>query len=179
MNFWQTEKIKLRGIEPEDAATFHSWNQNSEMARHLDWVWPPVALAQVKDWTQKQALKSLDNGCFHWVIENSQGVPVGAISTHRCDARAGTFSYGLSIAPQYQRQGYAQAAIELVLRYYFEELRYQKVTVSVHSDNAASLSLHRKLGFQLEGVLRRTVFTHGAFFDEHWFGLTVEEWQKG
>jgi len=36
----------------------------------------------------------------------------------------------------------------LILKYYFEELRYQKVTVPVHANNPASIRLHEKLGFK-------------------------------
>jgi len=112
------------------------------------------------------------------VIENTQGVLVGSISTHDCNARAGTFSYGINIVAEHQKQGYAHAAIKLVLRYYFDELRYQKATVSVHSYNLASIALHEKLGFQREGTLRRMVFNRGKHFDVHWFGVTLEEWQR-
>ena len=63
----------------------------------------------------------------------------------------------------------------MVLRYYFRELRYQKATVNVFSFNEASARLHESLGFQLEGRLRRTVFTDGELFDELIYGITVEE----
>ncbi len=72
---------------------------------------------------------------------------------------------------------YASEAIVLVLRYFFEELRYQKVTVTVYSFNAPSIRLHESLGFQREGCLRRTVFTQGQHFDEIFFGMTVEEFR--
>lgn len=48
------------------------------------------------------------------------------------------------------RRGYASDAICIVLRYYFEELRYQKCTVSVYDFNESSLRLHEWLGFQVE-----------------------------
>ena len=38
-----------------------------------------------------------------------------------------------------------------------------------------SIRLHEKLGFQLEGRLRRMIYTNGQFFDELLFGLTAEE----
>jgi RimJ/RimL family protein N-acetyltransferase len=66
----------------------------------------------------------------------------------------------------------------MVLRYFFEELRYQKVTIHVHSDNTPSARLHERLGFQLEGRLRRTVYTRGQHLDELVFGMTVEEFQS-
>ena len=91
MNFWQTDAIRLRGIEPSDAALFFKWNQDSERARHLDFTWPPLSLAAVAEWAEQQSKKHLEGGAsleaaaFHWVIENSAGQPVGSISTHACN----------------------------------------------------------------------------------------------
>jgi len=62
-----------------------------------------------------------------------------------------------------------------VLRYYFEELRYQKVTVSVYSFNEESIALHKRLGFKQEGCLRRMIYTRGQYFDRLLFGLTADE----
>ncbi len=175
MNFWQGEKIRLRGIEPSDAEHFIRWNLDSERARNLDFVWPPQSTAAIQAWTEEQSRRKLENDSFHWVIENNTDVPVGSISTHDCDPRSGTFSYGIDIASEHQRKGYAREAIHLVLRYYFEELRYQKVTVPVHSDNEASIRLHEAMGFQCEGTQRRMLYTQGRFVDVLWFGLTIEE----
>ena len=175
MNYWQGKRVRLRGIEPSDAEHFIRWNLDSERARHLDFVWPPTSNASVQAWVEAQSRQKLEHDSFHWVIENHDGDPVGSISTHNCTPRYGTFSYGIDVAPEHQRQGYAREAIRLVLRYYFEELRYQKVTVPVHSDNEASIRLHEGLGFQREGTHRRMFYTQGHFVDVIWFGMTIEE----
>lgn len=175
MNFWQGEKIRLRAIEPSDVEHFTRWNLDSERARHLDFVWPPQSNTSLQAWAEEQSRRKMENDRFHWIIENTDSVPVGSISTHNCNPRDGTFSYGIDIASEHQRKGYAAEAIRLVLKYYFEELRYQKVTVPVHSDNEPSIQLHQTLGFQHEGTQRRMMYTQGRFVDVHWFGLTVEE----
>jgi ribosomal-protein-alanine N-acetyltransferase len=36
----------------------------------------------------------------------------------------------------------------------------------------------RKLGFTYEGTLRPRFFFRGRFWDEHYFGLLSEEWQR-
>ena len=178
MNFWQSKTIRLRAIEPGDAETFYRWNLDSERAAYLDFVWPPSSLSSVQAWTEEQSKKKLEGDGFHWLIENPQGEPVGAISTHDCQPRSGTFSYGVDIAEDFRGRGYAGEAILLVLKYYFEELRYQKVTVAVHANNPASTRLHEKLGFQHEGTLRRLVYTQGQYFDQLYYGMTAEEfWQ--
>jgi RimJ/RimL family protein N-acetyltransferase len=178
MNFWQGDKIRIRGIEPSDVESFIRWNLNSERARHLDFVWPPTSNASVQAWVEDWSKRKLENDAFHWVIENHDGEAAGSISAHNCNPRCGTFSYGIDIAPEHQRKGYASEAIQLVLRYYFEELRYQKVTVPVHNDNESSIKLHEKLRFQREGTHRRMFYTQGRFVDVLWFGLTAEEFHE-
>lgn len=177
MNQWRGKLIILRCVESSDAETFFRWNQDGERARLLDFFWPPSSHAQVEAWAQQQSLRKLADDRFHWVIEDQAGVPVGTISTHDCNPRNGTFSYGVDIETQHRRQGYASEAIRMVCRYYFEELRYQKVTVSVHADNPGSIALHEALGFQREGVHRRMIFTQGGYVDELWYGLTREEFE--
>ncbi len=177
MNIWQTERIRLRALEPSDAVTFYEWNQDSDRARCLDFAWPPQSLASVEAWVSEQSLKGLESDRYFWVIETLDGTAIGSIDTHDCDPRSGTFGYGIAIDPQQRRQGYAREAIKLVLRYYFEELRYQKCTVSVHSFNPASARLHERLGFTLEGTHRRMGYSEGRYFDVHWYGITVEEFR--
>ena len=177
MNFWQSTHVKLRAVEPADAEFFFEWNQDSDMTSHIDWLWPPSSLESVRRWAEEEARRRPTDDVLFLVIENRAGERVGSISTHQCDRRVGTFRYGVAIRREHQRRGYASAAILLLLRYFFEELRYQKVTVNVYANNPASLRLHERLGFQLEGRLRRMVFSGGRHEDELHLGMTVEEFQ--
>mgnify|MGYP001579874367 CR=1 FL=1 len=104
-----------------------------------------------------------------------QGEVVGTLNTHDCDPRYGTFSYGLAIYRDQQHKGYASESIRLVLRYFFQELRYQKATVNIYTFNEASIKLHERLGFQHEGCLRRMHYTGGKYHDMRILGLTAEE----
>ena len=177
-NFWRGRLVRLRGVEPSDAETFARWNLDSEAARELEFTWPPVSLARVAKETEELALKKFEAGDFVFVVEDGAGVAVGNIATHHCDQRAGTFMYGLYVAREHRRRGYATEAVGLVLKYYFEELRYQKCLVGVHSNNPASVALHEKLGFVREGTLRRMVYTGGQFHDLHRYGMLKEEWEQ-
>jgi RimJ/RimL family protein N-acetyltransferase len=176
MNFWQGTHVRLRAVEPSDAEAFFTWNQDSEMGRNLDQVWVPTSRESVNRWVEEEAIrKKGEDDAFRWVIENGAGEFVGSIDTHHCDRRTGTFQYGVAVRREHQRKGYATETILMVLRYFFEELRYQKVMVHVHSDNVPSARLHEQLGFQLEGRLRRTVYTGGQYWDDLVFGMTIEE----
>jgi len=174
-NIWQGTRVRLRGIEPGDAATFFAWNQDTEMARRLYFIPFPTSEERQRRWAEKMATAEPAGDAFHFVIETLGGEMVGSISTHSCEPRHGTFGYGVAVRGEKQRQGYASEAIVLLLRYYFRELRYQKVTAHVYSFNEPSIRLHERLGFQQEGRLRRMIHTDGQYFDELIFGLTAEE----
>lgn len=177
-NFWQGAKVRLRAIKPEDAPIFHAWNLDSEMARLVDFIHFPVSARFVRQWAEGEAAKSGDGDQFTFAIEDLDGNLAGIINTHGVDRRVGTFKYGLAIRDEFRRLGYASEAILILLRYYFEELRYQKVTVHVYAINEPSIHLHERLGFGQEGRLRRMIYTAGAFHDELIYGMTAEEFQS-
>lgn len=178
MNYWQGERVRLRGIEPTDAETFSRWHLDSDMGRNLDFVWPPISQALIKKQIEEGSLKTLEKDAFTWVIEDGSGQAVGSITTHHCDRRNGTFGYGINIAAERQKQGYATEAVRLVIKYYFDELRYNKAAVHVFSHNRASIALHEKLGFVKEGVLRQMVYTGGEYFDILCYGMTKSDFRN-
>ena len=174
MNFWQGERVRLRAVEPEDATFFFGLQQDTERSRLLDFLPPPSSKAALESWAREQSQKEFDGDAFQWMIE-AAGEPVGSIVTHTVSPRNGTFSYALEVARNHQRKGYAKEAVMLVLRYYFGELRYQKVHTGAQENNAGSIALHRGLGFRHEGTQRRMVFQEGRYLDLLLFGLTADE----
>jgi RimJ/RimL family protein N-acetyltransferase len=178
-SIWQGERVRLRAIEPSDWEAYFAWNQDDEQARGVSNIPFPQSAEAVRLWAQQEATRKPEGDAFRFVIENETGEVVGDLTTHNCDARVGSFSYGITIRREHRRNGYAAEAITLVLRYYFRELRYQKATVTIYSFNEASARLHESLGFQLEGRIRRTQFTDGALHDELIYGITTEEFVAG
>ncbi len=177
INFWQSERIRLRAYEPGDAEILWQWNQDSERNRTLDFLWPPQSKAAVQKQVEGSAFSHLENDSYQWIIETLDGVPLGTIGTHHCDLRNGTFFYAVDIAEEHRGKGYAAEALKLVLRYYFQELRYQKATAEIHSDNAACIRLHEKFGSQCEGLLRCMFYSQGSYLDVLYYGMTAEEFK--
>jgi len=176
-NYWQGEKVNLRALELSDVDFFYKLNQDFERSQLIDWLKPPTSKVAIASWLQEKTKQTFQDFNYQWMIDDLDGQTVGSIVTTNCDSRTGTFSYALDIAHEFQRQGFASDAIKIILNYYFQELRFQKVTIAVHSNNTASLELHKHLGFQHEGTHRRMVYNDGKFHDLEWFGLTVEEYQ--
>jgi RimJ/RimL family protein N-acetyltransferase len=176
---WVGKLIRLAGIEPDMWREHIDDEFDAEGARLSYFV--PFPSSRFSDYqgVQKESLKEPEGHNYRFQIEtNDTREVVGSMVSRNGDVRAGTFTYGLHLFPDHRRKGYASEAIILLCRYFFMELRYQKVTVSVYSFNGPSIKLHEKLGFMQEGRLRRMVFTHGQFFDELKFGMLREEFEE-
>lgn len=177
-HYWQGCKVRLRGVEPADWEGFHRNDHDSEAQRLTDVIHFPRSDEAARKWAEEMAHRRPDDDSVFLAIENREGELVGGMSTSDCDRRHGTFKYGLGIFRGHRRKGYATDAITVLLGYYFRELRFQKVTTGVYSFNEASLALHKKLGFTVEGRLRRMIFTGGRFHDLVMVGMTCEEFEE-
>ncbi|MGI8588746.1 MAG: GNAT family N-acetyltransferase [Chloroflexia bacterium] len=174
-DFWRGERVRLRAVEPGDWEKFFEGSFDSESLRASHELPFPRSQERYKRWTEKLSSQDAEDDAFRWIIDDLEGEMVGTINTFSCDRRHGTFSYGLGVDEGQRRAGYASDAIRLVLRFFFEELRYQKATVHVYSFNEPSIRLHERLGFQPEGRLRSMIYTNGGFHDDLIFGMTAEE----
>jgi RimJ/RimL family protein N-acetyltransferase len=177
-SIWCGRLVRLRAFEADDWEDYYAWNSDDEQARNLQHIPFPQTPDAVRHWAEREAARTPEGDNFRFVIEDAAGQVAGDLTVHDCDRRVGTFSYGISIRRGLRQRGYAADAIGVVLRYYFEELRYQKVTVMVLDINPASVRLHEALGFQQEGRLRRVAFTGGDYHDMLVYGLTVDEWRE-
>jgi RimJ/RimL family protein N-acetyltransferase len=176
-SYWEGKHVRLRPVEAGDALAHHEFN-NSMDYDLLDQRYPPGSLGRVEEWAQRRGERGFEDQTFQFqVVDSTSGELVGGIGTHACDQRTGVLSYGLHVLPGHRGKGYAREAICLVLRFYFQELRYQKANIAVYDLNESSKALHLRLGFTEEGRQRRTAYTRGEWWDLVWFGMTVEEFR--
>ncbi|MFG2334243.1 GNAT family N-acetyltransferase [Streptomyces sp. NPDC048604] len=175
-DMWTGERIRLRGVEPEDWEGFRDLARNTVDVRNADLVEPPRSDASFRAWTAERAGRTPDSTSYRLVIEVlADGSFAGSVTVGEADRRAGRFKTGIEISRDHRRKGYAAEASELVLTYMFAEQRYNKCEVEIYAFNEPSLALYRKLGFTQEGVLRQHEFFAGAHQDLVLLGLTAAE----
>lgn len=173
---WQGKKVRLRAPRLEDVEWFLRQDEDSHNQRANDRLYLPPSPLRSEAWLEKLIVDYRpDSHDVRLMIETLDGELVGTINPHDCDPQRGTWEYGIVIDAAHRRKGYATEAIILVGRYYFEELRYQKLNIHVYGFNASSIQLHERLGFTLEGRIRRMIYTNGQFWDELVYGMTAEE----
>ena len=104
---------------------------------------PREILAMIQNWAAKQ----YQGRYFEMFAVTDDGKVVGSVSLWEQSADA--VSCGVEIFEPFRRRGYAYRGLSLVLEY-AKEKGYELATSQVRKDNAASVALHRKLGFCLK-----------------------------
>jgi RimJ/RimL family protein N-acetyltransferase len=178
--YWQTDRIRLRGLRPEDAEKkCREWT-DTEARRLLEGQLdlPPVSIETFRTSLLNSCDFKGDSDCKNFAIETLDGEFAGWINLFLGDPRHGRFSFSVSIFREYQRQGYAAEATQLILHYGFNELRCHKCNSACLDINTGSIALHKKLGFSEEGRRREVIFMDGRYHDEILFGMTNEEYNR-
>ena len=86
---------------------------------------------------------------------------------------------GYYLGAAFVGQGYMSEALALMLREAFGELRLHRVEANIQPDNAASIALVRRAGFQQEGYSPRYLKLGGRWRDHERWAILKEDWTPG
>jgi len=164
---FQTEQIKLRPFEPDDAPILRAYLNHPKLSgrRYLPHGFPeqvPLSLQQVSAIIKKWGGKERE---AHLAVELSDRSELVGHAEFEWgwDPQAPWIS--LVIARQYQRQGYGAQVANLILEYLFEYTPAHNVSSWMADWNRAGRSFAEKLAFKEGGRSRREGYRNGAYFD--------------
>ena len=76
--------------------------------------------------------------------------------------------YGIMIGDRREwGKGYANEASKAVIKFCFDSLKLNKINLGVLINNKAALRLYQKLGFRIEGHLKKHEIHNGTFVDTY------------
>jgi RimJ/RimL family protein N-acetyltransferase len=86
-----------------------------------------------------------------------------------------TAEIGILIGEEQDRgRGAGEAALRIALEYGWRDLNLQRVTLYIFGANPRAVRAYEKVGFEVEGVLRRGAFVGGAYVDVTVMGVLAE-----
>lgn len=113
----------------------------------------------------------------YWIVE-VHGRPVGVANLSGIDERQSRSEWAFYIGEPDARGMLTPGAVEYgVLSYAFDRLGLRKVSCEVLATNARVAHLHRRFGFQDEGLLRQHVLKHGEPVDVCVLAMLRDEWK--
>ncbi len=167
--------VWLRPVEPADIELVHSWYVDADTAR-LAGERPKSLAARQRRFESDPAGQTTDHYAF-MIVRLADGRPVGRIDLFEIDNVNGSASFGITVATQERGKGHGRDAIEILLRFGFEELRLERIWLDTDSENTVAQGLYASVGFVHEVRRRRHYFQEGRFIDAIGMAMLRAEWQ--
>jgi RimJ/RimL family protein N-acetyltransferase len=186
---FESALLRLTPIDPEkDAQVTASWTYELENAARLREDQParPLAVMEVKKIYERwQKDGEETNRQFLFAIrrrdlaaENGGGeAMIGVLRIKHIEWVHGAAYLDLIIGDPADWQRYAREALDLALRYAFDELSLFRVTAVIASHNQAANELFAQANFTLEVRQREAVYWNMRAWDKLYFGLLRPEWK--
>jgi RimJ/RimL family protein N-acetyltransferase len=112
------------------------------------------------------------------IVEKSSGRVVGGSGFHRTDWNFRLFEIGYWVRQDREGRGYVTETVQLLTRLAFDELDANRVELRIDARNVRSLRVAERLGYVLEGTLRRKLPSpDGTPADMHVLALLPEEYR--
>lgn len=160
----KSERIYLRPLEESDAKLFLT-TVNDEEIRYMTGTKGSFTLEQIQ---QHIRISNEDSTRYDFAIcLNENGQMIGELSISDIDENNSKAGFRISMNTiELTGKGFGTEAIQLVLKFVFEELKLNRLQLEVFSHNKRGIRAYEKLGFKQEGILRDSLYYNGEFSDE-------------
>ncbi len=181
IQLFEGERVRLTPFDPDKDAEIESrWTHDPEYLRLLS-ADParPLAPGQIKK-KREEAAKEKSHNRFEFAIRaRADDRLIGFVRLHRIEWNNGNGWLVLGIgAAEDRRKGYGTEALQLILRYAFDELNLHRLSAATFEYNAGALRLLEKAGFAVEVRRRQAIHREGRRWDEIHLGLLREGWRQ-
>jgi len=165
--------VTLRPLTLADIAIMLQWSEDEEFCLANDWP-----LNQPPERWEETFLRMVNNPPVNLIRLGIQAhnLLIGYVDLGQMNPLEARAAFGIAIGNRaYWGQGYGYTAGHQMLRYGFQDRGLERVTAEAHASNTRPIALLVRLGFTLEGVLRRHETYRGEKQDVYLYGMLKEE----
>lgn len=171
------EDVELRRHKRRNYPLYARWYADEEVWRLTSWTSAPMKRSAVERLFESREGSGMnDSFAIHRTGEEK---PLGVVSLMNISEAHLSAELSVIVGDEGDRErGLGTEAIEVLLRYAFEELGLHRVGLSVFEFNATAISAYEKLGFREEGRLRQALRRDETFYDAILMSLLAPEWRE-
>jgi RimJ/RimL family protein N-acetyltransferase len=171
------ERVELRRHARANYRLYGEWYGDPEIWRLTSWAASPLSPSAVERLFEDRELSTTDDSFAIHLKDEER--PIGVVSLMNISEANDSAELSVIVGhPEDRHHGYGAEAIDTILRYGFEELRLNRVGLSVFEFNEDAISTYEKLGFREEGRLRQALKRDGAFHDAILMSVLGSEWRQ-
>lgn len=175
----ETERLILRRFDISDAeAMFRNWANDPLVTKYL--MWPPhkdvsVSREVLEDWTSRYD----DDSFYQWaiVLKSNGPEPIGSISIVRQDEHIGMVHVGYCIGKDWWHQGITTEALAELIRFFFEEVKANRIESRHDPRNENSGKVMEKCGLVYEGTVKQGDSNNQGICDYSMYGLVAKDYR--
>ena len=160
------ELIYLRALEPDDLQFLYGL-ENDSSVWEISGTTTPYSKHVLRLYLDNAHRDIYDVKQLRLCICNLQDEVVGLIDLFDFDPKNSRAGLGIVIKESSKRnQGYGSESVRILMNYVFSSLNLHQIFANVAEDNAASIHLFEKLGFEKVGVKRDWILVEGCYKNE-------------
>ena len=175
----ETERLILRKLRPEDSDALYAIFSDKQTLEY--WGHAPYTQKQQAVTSIQEHLAFWDAGkslCMAIEHKASAGL-IGTISLFNFYEDSRRAEVGYILSRPHWGSGIMSEALVAILGYAFIDLNLNRLEADIDPGNAASARLLKKMGFQLEGLLRERWIVGDLVTDTELYGLLHSDYLGG
>lgn len=173
--FIKSERITLRPSTFEDCRLFGLW----EAQPYIRKFFTMDDSRDYKEIVTEFVIRQQDDTKMQYtIVINDADEPIGRVYLSRYDK----LSDSIDITRIYigredcMRKGYAYESLKALLKFLFEDLKLERVTLDFYEDNIKAKTLYEKLNFKSEGIMRHAAKKNNTYADLHGMSILRQEY---
>ena len=176
--FLEGRKVILRLLQEEDInERYLSWLNDKEVTKYMETGNFPTTLAELHSFYDK-ITKSRTEVMFAIVTKHNK-LHIGNIKLGNINWIHRYANLGIMIGDKrYWSRGFAQEACRLLLEHAFIGLNLNKVFLGVYATHSPALKAYKKIGFKIEGRMRKMFSINNKYVDKVIMGILREEFSR-
>ncbi|MFZ1685573.1 MAG: GNAT family N-acetyltransferase [Candidatus Zixiibacteriota bacterium] len=169
-------RFVFQPVKSSDAAVLVRHLRDIRITRYT-YIPHPYTVSHARQFVRRaQRLRRLGKGVILNIVDRESNQIIGAIGVMSIDWTNRKTEFGYWLAREYWGKGVMTEATRLFVKYAFETLKLERLYAHVFSPNIASQRVVEKIGFRLEGIIRRANLHRGRWLDSHLYSMLRSEY---
>lgn len=165
----------IREIDPGDAKNFI--NYRTSLADETTYMRASRSELNLNLEDQNKSIENFINYDNQYsVVAELDGVIIGNLQfrggNRQRTKHAGEF--GISVLKGYWGNRIGYNLLAHLIEWVKDNKVVKKINLEVREDNKSAIALYKKLGFELEGTIRKNFFVDGKYYDSYIMGIVFE-----
>lgn len=175
----ETQRLILRRFEFTDSESmFDNWISDSNVQKSYGEL-PCKTIDDVEKILNKWISSYCNSEFYRWaIILKETNTNIGQIAFYIVDSKNQRADVEYCISKSYWGNSFATEALEAVIEYSLEEIKFNRVQAFYRSENISSGKVMQKAGMKYEGTFKQYLFHDNYFHDCIMYAITREDWIK-